>query len=187
MKAKKNLEKKREELKKARLLREEETRARKEKVRQDEEAALNEALKSLQTKSLSEEERHAEEIKLKQSVRTGGRCRGGSNIVLSEAAETEILQNLANAYLGNEDDDESEEQEQDVVANVMVAEENRDTTGVMTALFVPAESAGIQETSERSNPSSEVVAPDIDIDMDDIDLNFEQSTEALDQSPLSLS
>lgn len=179
LKAKKNLEKKREELKKARLLREEEARARKEKARQEEETALNDALKSLQTKSLSENERKMEEMKLKQNMQTRGRG------VFSAAAETEILRNLANAYLGNEDDEEIEEEneEQEVVVEVdVMGEERRGTSEVMTAMFIPASITEDLHNFERSSPEREVLVDGVDIDIGDININFEESTEALEQS-----
>ena len=184
LRAKKSLERKREELKRARELREEAAREEKLRVqREKSEEALRDALLALDELGLSPEERSVEETRIIREQQQQPQqllevpVLAGNSAVLTEEAQSKILEDLANAYLENDNsiegrdnngDDNDESSDQATIDNDSAVDIVTETLTATLLLAVKNDSSG-----ESVND---------DIDVCDIGLSFINQADE-DQSP----
>jgi hypothetical protein len=174
LRAKKSLERKREELKRARELREEAAREEKLRVqREKSEEALRDALLALDELGLSPEERSVEETRIIREQQQQPQqllevpVLAGNSAVLTEEAQSKILEDLANAYLENDNsiegsdnngDDNDESSDQATIDNDSAVDIVTETLTATLLLAVKNDSSG--------------ESVDDDIDVCDIGLSF---------------
>lgn len=185
MKAKQSLEKKRAELKKARLEREDKAKNHKEHMRYQEEEALRVALASL-----SEEERLQEQEKMQ--------IQHDQQQEMSNIEENDIIQELVNAYIddeNNNDDKMKEIEEENEKGDKETVTNNEELVDVDVTVDVDVDANGGNDDDSNveqdhhiadSTGGGSLYVSDIDIDMFDMTSKQDHNDEGLHDMSKSL-